>query len=151
MWSVEKGERPIRLLEASDLAEILGVQIDDFFGDKAAARQEAEMRRLQYLIYSQSRDIREATKRLLAAKDQLRKWAEAQGVAVPPDEAAASMYPQGSRERELYDSLNRRDPRAAVENGIRTYEEYKEGSGIGAALMELTLEEVRNGKHSEEA
>jgi len=30
VWSVEKGERPLRLAEASDLAELLGVRADSF-------------------------------------------------------------------------------------------------------------------------
>lgn len=150
VWSVEKGERPLRLLEASDLAEILGVHIDDFFGDRAAARQEAEFRRLQTLIHLQYRDIREATKRLLAAKDQMRQWAEAQGIPVPKDYDEAQQYPKHGREQELHHSLNWKDAGEAVVEGTRLYERFKqEGSDPRTNGMGRIMEEVQGGKHSE--
>lgn len=44
VWSIEKGERPLRLREASDLAEVLGTSMDRFFSDSNSVRLEDDLR-----------------------------------------------------------------------------------------------------------
>lgn len=153
VWSVEKGERPLRLLEAGDLADILGVQIEDFFGDRAAARQEAEFRRLQGQVYDADMHIRRATQRLLAARAELREWADSVGISVPEDYETASGYPRDSREMELYMSFHMRTPSKAVTRGEEVYARMKDKKAVlrpsDSILDEIT--ENNDGEHPEEA
>lgn len=130
VWSVEKGERPLRLLEAGDLADILGVQIEDFFGDRAAARQEAEFRRLQGQVYDAAMHIRRATERLLAARSELRDWADSVGISVPEDYETASNYPRDSREMELFMSFHWKTPSKAVAKGEQSYASMRDKKAI---------------------
>jgi hypothetical protein len=44
VWSVEKGERPIRLTEAVDVAEILGLRVDHLLSPQAAEASRARIR-----------------------------------------------------------------------------------------------------------
>lgn len=46
VWSVEKGDRPLRYLEAVDLAEVLGAEIWDFGDDSFVVATEQRMRRM---------------------------------------------------------------------------------------------------------
>lgn len=44
MWSIESGDRPLRLTEATDLAAVLGVDLMDFFKDPEVLGIEVEIR-----------------------------------------------------------------------------------------------------------
>lgn len=76
VWSIESGTRPLRLIEARDLADIWGVDIDQLLPERAA-----EVRHLQVLvsrlgakaavIASQCRDLVEPRDELQAMLNHL--------------------------------------------------------------------------------
>lgn len=146
VWSVEKGERPLRLLEAGDLADVLGIQIDDFLGDRAAARREAEFKRIRGLIFREFGEITLATYRLLAAQDELKDWADNNGVRIPQDYEEAKGYGKGSRERDIHYSLTVKDPMEAVRKGEEAHERNKQVSPNPHGEHR----EVQDGEHPEE-
>lgn len=56
VWSVEKGERPLRLAEASDLASVLGERLDRFLVPPAEALVEQQLHK----VTRQADDLRRA-------------------------------------------------------------------------------------------
>ena len=47
MWSIEKGERPLRLTEALDLAEVLDATVDDLLSSEAAQDERTKRRMIE--------------------------------------------------------------------------------------------------------
>lgn len=62
VWSVEKGDRPLRLIEAVDAAEVLSATVDDLWSPSELA--------------AASRSLHDATTRLAFVRDQLQRWDE---------------------------------------------------------------------------
>jgi transcriptional regulator with XRE-family HTH domain len=48
VWAIERGDRSLKLMEARDLAAVLDIQLDDFFGDPDVLSTEAEFKQLAY-------------------------------------------------------------------------------------------------------
>lgn len=118
----EKGDRPLRLDEAESLAKVFDVELVSLW----MPRQEAEFKRIQGVIYRRSGEITLATYRLLVAQDELKEWADANGVKIPKSFEEAKTYGKGSRERDIYYSLTAKSPMDAVRAGEETHEGNKQ-------------------------
>ncbi len=84
MWSVERGERPLRLTEAKDLVAILGCQLMDLFSEATVLDTEAT---IKDLIRGVEREYREATLGLIglsADQDLLRVTIQQSAIADDP-------------------------------------------------------------------
>lgn len=155
VWSVEKGERPLRLLEAHDLADIFKVSLEDFFGDGAEAKQEAQLRDLTNVVVKRRRDFQSAAQSILVFQDAIRDLADSMGISVPNNheewKETSESNPRGAN---LYNVL-KTDIELEARRAKQDYELYKQGKDpVGASSTRLiyqAVSEVRRGIDPEEA
>ncbi|MBT1001177.1 helix-turn-helix domain-containing protein [Paenarthrobacter sp. DKR-5] len=72
VWSVEKGERPLRISEGIDLAAILGVSIEDFLVDPVLASYSKELSDAHEAQVRAARDITSGVVRFLRSEQRVR-------------------------------------------------------------------------------
>jgi len=117
VWSVESGRRPLRFLEALDLAEVLGVRVEDLHSPLPPADQQAR------------HDNAMLTGMWIELIDAITAWQRAQRAV-----RAAVMQPQVSEDvkASLQTTLDRATLEAAIELAVQEFDrEVEEGGNRG--------------------
>lgn len=73
VWSLEIGKRPLRLLEAQDLADVLGVSLEDLLRPPESAQREREILRAADAVIQAHLNAEVALGELIAAGDEFRR------------------------------------------------------------------------------
>ena len=73
VWSLEIGKRPLRLLEAQDLAEVLGVSLDELLRPPESAQRERELLRAADAVIQASLNAKVALAELIGTGADFRQ------------------------------------------------------------------------------
>ena len=73
MWSIERGDRPVKLAEAVDLAQILGVPLERLLTESTEFRVEQELRALTYSYTGRIMNLGGETAIALGMRDDLNR------------------------------------------------------------------------------
>ena len=128
VWSIETGERPLRLAEATDLAQILHTHVSRLTGTEVEAALEQLSRQVeeaQQTLRTNLRAYRHAQFALAAAADR----ALEQGVDLP---FAGAMIESSLRTTpgDVLESMRRQQGRLNRENAILSQEQREKSSTI---------------------
>lgn len=131
VWAVQRGERSLKLAEARDLAEVLGVKVEAFFLASEAEKRFTDVRKALHDLRRARIDLRDAYRNWLTTKD----YAELTRIVA---------------ENTTYEG-------AELERLMRFGEDQEEISRlVGESLEKLSaevdkeVEAQRNGEHSED-
>lgn len=91
VWALEKGERPLRLAEARDLATVLGVSVESLL-DPTPANPDQDWDSVAASLFDAERELEHAQTDLEAAQEDVRQAQMNVSVAVESERAARDVF-----------------------------------------------------------